>query len=167
MIQKQVLLEFTLCLILDLMSIETWANERAANNGMAHSFRIPSDIKPGTYVLRTELIALHGNALSPMPSTLVSGPETYPYCFNIEVTGNGTATPNGVVFPGGYKNDDKGLTFAPHYGAGSGVEHNSKYVSSQSPTLLQIFLMVFDIGYSRSSTIPGQIRSSRRSTAYR
>jgi hypothetical protein len=130
MIQRRVILGIIFIRLLNLTSTETWANERAANNGMAHSFRIPSDIKPGTYVLRTEQIALHGNALSSMPSTLVSGAETYPYCFNVEITGNGTATPEGVVFPGAYKTDDKGLTFAPHYGAGSGVEHNSKYVSS-------------------------------------
>jgi hypothetical protein len=64
-----------------------------------------------------------------MPTTLVSVPESYPYCFNIEVTGSGAATPDGITFPGGYKLEDPGLSFAPHYGAGSAVEHNSKYVS--------------------------------------
>ena|ERR1700733_6378554 len=97
---------------------------------MTHSLQIPSDIKPGIYVIRTELLALHGNALSPMKNTLVSGPESYPYCFNVEITGSGTAVPDGVTFPGGYKTDEIGLSFAPHYGAGSGVEHNRKYVSN-------------------------------------
>ena len=95
---------------------------------MTHSFQIPSDIKPGTYVLRTELVALHGNTQSMQP-TPVSGPEFYIHCFNIDVTGSGIATPEGVIFPGAYKPDDKGLTFAPYYGNGFGVEKNSKYVS--------------------------------------
>jgi cellulase len=106
-----------------------------ANNGNTHSFQIPSDIKPGTYVMRTELLALHGNALSPMKQSLVSGPESYPYCFNIEITGSGTATPDAITFPDGYRKGDVGLSFAPHYGAGSGVEHNSKYVSNSQSSL--------------------------------
>jgi lytic cellulose monooxygenase (C1-hydroxylating) len=97
---------------------------------MSHSFRIPSDIKPGTYVLRTELLALHGNTPS-MQYTPVSGPEFYLHCVNIDVTGSGTATPEGVTFPGAYKPGEKGLTFAPYYGDGSGVEKNSKYVSTR------------------------------------
>jgi hypothetical protein len=108
---------------------DTWANERAAENGMSHSFRIPSDIKPGTYVLRTELLALHGNTPSMQP-TPVSGPEFYLHCFNVEVTGSGTATPPGNTFPGTYVRDDPGLYFSPHYGAGSAVQHNSRYVST-------------------------------------
>jgi cellulase len=97
---------------------------------MSHSFQIPSDINPGTYVLRTELLALHGNTPSMQP-TPVSGPEFYLHCFNVDVIGSGTATPEGVAFPGGYKYGDKGLTFSPYYGDGSGVEKNSKYVRSR------------------------------------
>jgi cellulase len=113
----------------NFQSIDTWANEKAADNGMSHSFQIPSDIKPGTYVLRTELLALHANTAA-MKMTPVSGPEFYLHCFNIEVTGNGTVTPEGNTFPGTYKPTDPGLSFVPYYGDGSGVEHNSKYVST-------------------------------------
>lgn len=111
---------------------DTWANERAAKNGMTHSFQIPSDIKPGTYVVRTELLALHANSPS-MVMTPISGPEFYLACFNVEVTGNGTATPKGVTFPGAYKLGDKGLSFSPYYGTGSGVEKNSKYITPGPP----------------------------------
>jgi cellulase len=109
-------------------SIDTWANERAAKNGMSHSFQIPSDIKPGTYVVRTELLALHANSPS-MVMTPISGPEFYLACFNVEVAGSGTNASEGQTFPGAYKPGDKGLTFSPYYGTGSGVEKNSKYVS--------------------------------------
>ena len=96
---------------------------------MTHSFTIPSDIKPGTYVVRTELLALHTNSPS-FVMTPLGGPEFYLGCFNVEVIGSGTATPEGTTFPGAYKRGDKGLSFAPYYGTGSGVEKNSKYVSA-------------------------------------
>jgi hypothetical protein len=108
---------------------------------MTHTFRIPSDIKPGTYVLRTELLALHGNT-KPMQMTPVSGPEFYLHCFNVEVTGSGTETPPGNTFPGTYKRGEPGLSFIPYYGDGSGVEKNSRYVSTQArqvPYLITLF----------------------------
>jgi cellulase len=95
---------------------------------MSHSFQIPSDIKPGTYVIRTELLALHTNTPS-FAMTPLGGPEFYLGCFNVEVIGNGTATPEGTTFPGAYKAGDKGLSFSPYYGEGTGREQNSKYVS--------------------------------------
>jgi cellulase len=95
---------------------------------MTHSFKIPSDIQPGTYVVRTELLALHTNSPS-FAMTALGGPEFYLGCFNVEVIGNGSATPDGATFPGAYKPGDKGLTFSPYYGNGSGVEKNSQYVS--------------------------------------
>jgi len=40
------------------------------------------------------------------------GPQFYMACFNFKVTGDGTATPKGVTFPGGYDlAKDPGLTF--------------------------------------------------------
>jgi hypothetical protein len=108
---------------------------------MSHSFQIPSDIKPGTYVLRTELLALHANTAA-MKMTPVSGPEFYLNCFNIEVTGSGTATPEGNTFPGTYKPSDPGLSFVPYYGDGSGVEHNSKYVRTSNSGIPYIFLHI-------------------------
>jgi hypothetical protein len=40
------------------------------------------------------------------------GPQFYMACFNFKVTGDGTATPKGVTFPGGYNlQKDPGLTF--------------------------------------------------------
>jgi cellulase len=79
--------------------------------------------------MRTELLALHGNSLSSQ-SAVVTGPEFYVHCFNIDVIGSGIATPEGVTFPDAYKPGDKGLFFSPYFGGGSGVEHNSQYVST-------------------------------------
>jgi len=87
-----------------------WANEELIKKNYTDTFTIPSDIKPGAYVLRTELLALHGNTMSWEP-TLYSGPQFYTHCFNVEISGNGNATPEGVTFPGGYKRDDPGVKF--------------------------------------------------------
>ena len=38
-----------------------WANEILNKQNSTDIVQIPSDIKPGTYIFRTELLALHGN----------------------------------------------------------------------------------------------------------
>jgi len=88
-----------------------WANEKLIKQNYTDFFKIPSDIKPGLYVLRTELLALHGNTRSSEP-TLYSGPQFYTHCFNVEISGNGNATPEGVTFPGAYKRNDPGVKFS-------------------------------------------------------
>jgi cellulase len=87
-------------------------NEEILDNGRRDTFPLPSDIKPGMYIFRTDLVALHGNfgAAQPKKGT-GQGPQFYTHCFNVKVLGDGTATPEGVKFPGGYKREDPGLTF--------------------------------------------------------
>jgi hypothetical protein len=111
-----------------LTKIDKWANQWAADNGNMYKVRIPSDIKSGTYVLRTELVALHGN-MNNLKNGALAGPQFYPYCFNVEVIGGGSVAPEGVNFPGAYQLSDFGIAFSPYVGNGSGTEQNSKYVS--------------------------------------
>ncbi|KAK5662223.1 hypothetical protein OQA88_8128 [Cercophora sp. LCS_1] len=73
---------------------------------------VPADIKPGNYVVRQEMIALHfavgttqGFEWSPI------GPQFYLTCFNFKVVGDGKATPKGAKFPGAYKVDEPGFHF--------------------------------------------------------
>ncbi|KAK4445314.1 glycosyl hydrolase family 61-domain-containing protein [Podospora aff. communis PSN243] len=91
-----------------------WANVRMMDEtNMTWTATIPADVKAGTYVLRHELMALHF-AVSTTPGFEWSpiGPQFYMACFNFKVTGDGTATPKGVTFPGGYSLEkDPGLTF--------------------------------------------------------
>jgi cellulase len=82
-------------------SLGKWANEIASDNGDSYKVQIPSDIKSGTYVLRTEIIALHGNAKQLQGGPL-AGPQFYTYCFNVDVINGGNAQPEGVKFPGAY-----------------------------------------------------------------
>jgi cellulase len=83
-------------------SSKLWANEIIIGDGYKNTIQIPSDIKPGTYILRTDLLSLHGNGM-------IDGPQFYTHCFNVEVIGSGTATPSGVKFPGGYKKNEPGV----------------------------------------------------------
>ncbi|GFF55909.1 polysaccharide monooxygenase Cel61a [Aspergillus udagawae] len=79
-----------------------WASDElmAANN--TWTVNIPSDIAPGDYVLRHEIIALH-NARQD------NGAQAYPQCINLKVTGGGTATPKGIPATQFYTPTDPGI----------------------------------------------------------
>jgi hypothetical protein len=86
----------------------TWGTDWLMKGNNTRKVTIPSDIKPGTYVVRHEIISLH-NALNDDYIKKSSGAQFYPQCINIKVTGDGTATPAGSKFPGTYKWDEKGI----------------------------------------------------------
>ncbi|KAL6408222.1 hypothetical protein AUP68_08074 [Ilyonectria robusta] len=77
----------------------TYAADELIDNGIGWLVQIPESIKPGFYVLRHEIIALHsaGNA---------DGAQNYPQCFNLEITGSGTEVPTGTLGTELYKADD-------------------------------------------------------------
>ncbi|KAJ6476885.1 glycoside hydrolase family 61 protein [Mycena sanguinolenta] len=63
-----------------------------------YSFTIPAKLKPGQYIIRHEIIALHVAYTYP-------GAQVYPSCIQVQVTGSGTAFPPAsslVAFPGAY-----------------------------------------------------------------
>ena len=62
------------------------------------TIQIPQNIKPGKYILRTEIYALFG------------GTQLYPRCVNLEITGSGTEVPAGVPFPQLYNFSDPTAT---------------------------------------------------------
>ncbi|KAM7214904.1 Glycosyl hydrolase family 61 domain containing protein [Rhypophila decipiens] len=97
----------------DVNSQGVWATTKLldSTNG-TWTTTIPADIKPGTYVIRHEIIALHF-ALHTNPGFEWSpiGPQFYMTCFNFKVTGSGTATPKGVTFPGAYVKDESGFKY--------------------------------------------------------
>jgi hypothetical protein len=75
-----------------------------ANNYTA-STTIPKNLKAGDYVIRHEIIALHGGQN-------VNGAQNYPQCLNLRVTGSGTVSPtSGIVGSSLYKNTDAGIIF--------------------------------------------------------
>jgi lytic cellulose monooxygenase (C1-hydroxylating) len=52
--------------------------------------RIPSNIRPGNYVLRHEILALHS-------AYDVGGAQFYPQCINLRITGSGNSVPSGTA----------------------------------------------------------------------
>ncbi|KAF9646051.1 hypothetical protein BDM02DRAFT_3119271 [Thelephora ganbajun] len=99
-------------------------------DGKAHSFKLPSNLARGGYLLRHEIVALH---LADQPG----GAEFYPACIQINVGGNqsGAPSPNELVrFPGAYKDNDPGIlvnafTDAPYKFPGPAI---SKLASSSN-----------------------------------
>ena len=65
---------------------------------------IPKSLAPGNYVLRHEIIALHEGYEE-------GATQFYPQCVNLEITGDGTETPEGVVGIELYKSDDPGILY--------------------------------------------------------
>lgn len=79
-----------------------WAVDRLIANRGRIDITIPSDIAPGNYLLRGELIALHG-------AYALNGVQPYVGCVELTISGSGNASPRGVSFPGYYKNTDPGM----------------------------------------------------------
>lgn len=69
--------------------------------------KIPTDIAPGDYLLRAEVIALHTAASS-------NGAQFYMSCFQLTVSGSGTATPSTILLPGAYSASDPGILVNIH-----------------------------------------------------
>jgi hypothetical protein len=81
-----------------------WETDRMLKAGKISSALIPSNLKPGNYVLRHEAIALHG--------ARNSDSQQYPQCINIKVTGSGTqAVVGGVAGTKLYQPKEPGLVF--------------------------------------------------------
>lgn len=79
-----------------------WVSDKIIANNNSWTVKIPSDIAPGNYLVRHELLALHSAGQD-------LGAQFYPVCINFKITGNGNAKPSGVKFPGAYKRTDPGI----------------------------------------------------------
>lgn len=84
-----------------------WGTKDMNYNCGKLDFTIPEDIAPGDYLLRAEAIALHAASSS-------GGAQHYVTCYQLTVTGDGTATPAGVKFPEAYSKTGPGLGFSIH-----------------------------------------------------
>lgn len=81
-----------------------WGTDLLIKNNFTWNLRMPDDIKPGNYVLRHEIIALHLAAS-------LDGAQLYPQCVNLVVGGSGTKSPNGTSGQVLYKEHDPGILF--------------------------------------------------------
>lgn len=87
-----------------------FASDELRDSNTTWTVRIPAALKAGSYVLRTEIIALH-QAGQP------GGAQNYPQCFNLKVTGDGTKSlPKGVTAEKFYQEDEPGIVFNLYQG---------------------------------------------------
>ncbi|KAJ6007856.1 hypothetical protein N7540_011832 [Penicillium herquei] len=80
----------------------SWASDELIADDFSRTITIPTDIAAGNYVLRHEIIALHG-------AEDLDGAQNYPQCINLNVTGDGTATPSAEPATSFYKDTDPGI----------------------------------------------------------
>lgn len=71
-------------LISGTLSSGLWGMGELVSNNNSWTVTIPETLKPGAYLLRHELLAIHTS----------NAPQWYPECGQILVTGSGTATPS-------------------------------------------------------------------------
>lgn len=80
-----------------------WGTSTVITNGGLHYIDIPACIPNGQYLLRAEMIALHGAGSQ-------AGAQFYMECAQINIVGGtGTATPKTYSIPGIYKANDPGI----------------------------------------------------------
>jgi hypothetical protein len=93
----------------------TWGSDWLIKNNNTVTATIPSDVKPGMYVVRHELISLHFS-FRENNETKQSGAQFFPQCSKVQILGTGTATPPGQKFPGTYKWNEPGILTNIYYG---------------------------------------------------
>ncbi|KFX94667.1 hypothetical protein O988_06164 [Pseudogymnoascus sp. VKM F-3808] len=81
-----------------------WAESILEENNSTWTVEVPASLVAGNYVLRHEIVALHG-------AYAEGGAQFYPQCINLEVTGGGSDNPAGVVGTELYKSDDPGVLY--------------------------------------------------------
>lgn len=80
-----------------------YASNKLMDSGNKWTTTIPSFVKPGNYILRTEIIALMG-------AKTLGRAQHYPQCINVKVTGNGNdPISNGIRAQDFYKATDPGI----------------------------------------------------------
>ncbi|GAB1319430.1 hypothetical protein MFIFM68171_09640 [Madurella fahalii] len=90
--------------------LKAWVVDDFIQNGFKWVVTIPSDIKSGDYVLRHEIIALHG-------AWDTNGAQAYPQCINLRVTDGGDTEVSGGTSPMDFYNaEDPGIHISVYDG---------------------------------------------------
>lgn len=79
-----------------------FATDELLANSLTWTTTIPASLKPGNYVLRHEIIALHSAGQT-------NGAQNYPQCINLQVTGSGSDLPSGTKGTALYTPSDAGI----------------------------------------------------------
>ncbi|KAF7549075.1 hypothetical protein G7046_g8458 [Stylonectria norvegica] len=134
------------------MSLQSgrWADDVLISNGYSWTVQIPAQLEAGNYVLRHEIIALHG-AGQP------NGAQAYPQCFNLKVTGGGSLRPAGIKGTDLYKTGDPGILFNLYTSSLSYKIPGPTLVAGLSSSAPQAATQAT---VTSSATVPGQATSS-------
>ncbi|CAI9636778.1 unnamed protein product [Alternaria burnsii] len=88
-----------------IISPGTWVTDKLITDKFKVSTVLPAKLAPGNYVIRHEIIALHGGQN-------VNGAQLYPQCLNLKVGGSGSVKPSaGVPGTSLYTKDMPGIVF--------------------------------------------------------
>ncbi|KAF7555288.1 hypothetical protein G7Z17_g2271 [Cylindrodendrum hubeiense] len=138
------------------MSLQSgkWGSDVLIANAFSWTVQIPSDLAAGNYVIRHEIIALHGSGQP-------NGAQNYPQCFNIKVTGGGSLAPAGVKGTSLYKSNDPGILFNLYTTPLSYTIPGPTVVSGLPTTVAQAFTSAT---VTSSATTPGQTGGSTTSS---
>ncbi|KAF1954553.1 hypothetical protein CC80DRAFT_475786 [Byssothecium circinans] len=86
-----------------------WASEIMGANNMTHTFKLPTGLKSGEYLLRSEMLALHGAQTS-------GGAQFYIGCAQLKITGTGSgACSPSIKLPGAYNAEDPNIFISNFY----------------------------------------------------
>jgi hypothetical protein len=92
---------------------DQWYQADIQSEGASWNVVLPSDLSPGGYLIRHEIIALHLGGSE-------GGAEFYPACTQVMIGGNGNGKPQAtVLFPGAYSDTDPGIWDQNIYNPGS------------------------------------------------
>ncbi|KAL1901153.1 hypothetical protein Cpir12675_000642 [Ceratocystis pirilliformis] len=114
-------------LIDNSMNSGYWASDLLIKNGNSWQVQIPSSLAPGIYVLRHEIIALHG----------AGTPQNYPQCVTLKVTGTGSDKPSGITGDKLYTSSDPIWDFSLYTGATSYAIPGPAMMPGANPILEQ------------------------------
>ncbi|KAF1943092.1 hypothetical protein EJ02DRAFT_148062 [Clathrospora elynae] len=87
-----------------------WASEIMGANNMTHEFTLPTGLASGDYLLRSEILALHG-------AQTVGGAQFYIGCAQLKINGTGSSgscTPS-IEIPGAYDENDESINIPNIY----------------------------------------------------
>jgi cellulase len=84
-----------------------WANEIMSAVQMKHTFNLPARLPSGEYLLRSEMLALHG-------AQSVNGAQFYIGCAQLKITGPGGSCSPKISLPGAYKAQDANI-YIPNF----------------------------------------------------
>ena len=102
-------------------STGVWGVDNVISGNGWHYFTMPSCIAPGQYLLRVELIGLHG-------ASSVGGAQFYGSCAQIEVTGGGSFVPAETQqIPGSYTAEDPSILIGIYDGNGQPTNNFQPY----------------------------------------